>query len=215
MDLDPGLIREALLNVIIVMACLAVHEWGHAVTADRLGDPTPRMEGRVTLNPFAHIDLIGTLLIPLLGALGFFGSFSMIGWAKPVMTNPSNFKNRNRDQAWVTIAGPGMNLVLALAATVGLAIAYRVMPTWTPLFEKILAINVGLMVFNLLPIPPLDGSKFLMYWFGMSEETYARFAQFGGIILLVLINIPAFRYFLGKVMQAAMIPFATILNVLI
>ncbi len=208
--IDAGTLRTALLDVLIVIVSLTVHEWGHAIVADRLGDHTPRSEGRVTLNPFSHIDLIGTLLIPLLGALGFFGSFGMIGWAKPVYTNPNNFRNRKADQAWVTLAGPGMNIALALFAVLGMAIAVRSVPTLEPLLAKVLIINVSLCVFNLLPIPPLDGSKFLMYWFGMSEETYIRFAQWGGILLLVLVNIPAFRGILSFLIGLVLVPFAAL-----
>jgi Zn-dependent protease len=197
--LDVGSIRTIVLDLIIVIISLTVHEWGHAAMADRLGDHTPRSQGRVTLNPIAHVDPIGTILIPLLGALGLFGTFGVIGWAKPVYTNPSNFRNRTADQAWVTIAGPGMNIVLALLCVLGVGIAIRFVPTLVPLFMHIMEINVILTVFNLLPIPPLDGSKFLMYWFGMSEEAYIRFAQYGGILLLVLINIPAFRHLVALV----------------
>ena len=80
-------LREALIYLIVIVASLALHEWGHAFTADRLGDPTPHSQGRVTLNPLVHIDLLGTIIIPFLGALGFFGGFGLIGWAKPVWTN--------------------------------------------------------------------------------------------------------------------------------
>jgi len=165
--------------------------------ADRLGDDTPRREGRVTLNPVVHIDPLGTILIPLLGALGFFGRLSMIGWAKPVYTNPANFKRGYFDQALVTLAGPGVNFLLALSATVAAALTARVAPFLGELCGVVLQVNVGLMVFNLLPIPPLDGSKFLIYWFGMKEETYVRLTWIGGIALIVLINFEPFNANMG------------------
>jgi Zn-dependent protease len=207
MSFDPGLIREALLNVIIIIVSLALHEWGHAYMADRLGDDTPRSQGRVTLNPLAHIDPIGTVLLPLLGSLGFFGRFGVIGWAKPVQTTPRNFRNGIRDQAWVTIAGPLMNFFLALGATFAAAVAHRFCPSVTPLFQTILTLNVALIVFNLLPVPPLDGSKFLMYWFGMSEESYQRFAQWGWIALLLLINLRPFQILMGTLFALVATPF--------
>ena len=214
MSFDPGLVREALLNVIIIIVSLALHEWGHAYMADRLGDDTPRSQGRVTLNPLAHIDLIGTVLMPLLGSLGFFGRFGVIGWAKPVYTNPRNFRNGVRDQALVTIAGPAMNLIIAICATLAAGLAYRFVPTIAPLFYKILTLNIGLVVFNLLPIPPLDGSKFLMYWFGMSEEAYLRFSQWGWIVLLLLVNLPPFQALMGILFRLVAVPFELLYHVI-
>lgn len=207
-------LREALIYLIIIVASLALHEWGHAYTADRLGDPTPRSEGRVTLNPLVHIDLLGTIIIPLLGALGFFGGFSMIGWAKPVWTNPSYYRRRNFDGALVTLAGPGMNLGLALVSVVLAAISVRVLPSLTPLFQLVMAVNVGLMVFNLLPIPPLDGSKFWMYWFGMKEETYMQVSKWGSVMLVVVINLQSGRELLRAIYGVAYYPFGLLYGAL-
>lgn len=207
MSFDPALIREALLNVIIIIVSLVLHEWGHAYMADRLGDDTPRSQGRVTLNPLVHIDPIGTVLIPLLGSLGFFGSFGVIGWAKPVYTNPRNLRHGTRDRVLVTIAGPGMNLLIAMGATLAAGVAHHFLPRIIPLFQTILTLNIALFVFNLLPVPPLDGSKFLMYWFGMSEEAYARFAQWGWIALLLLINLRPFQALMGLLFGLVGLPF--------
>lgn len=200
-------LREGAVGLIIVVCSLALHEWGHAIVADRLGDDTPRREGRVTLNPFAHIDLIGTILIPLMQVLGIFGGFGMIGWVKPVYTNPSNFRRGYFDQALVTLAGPGVNVALALLATVAAAVVARLAPDTIALFVMALQINVALFVFNLLPIPPLDGSKFLIYWFGMTEETYQRVSTFGGLFLLLLINLPVFQSLIERLLNFAAIPF--------
>lgn len=206
---DIGLpeLREALIYLIIIVSSLALHEWGHAYMADRLGDPTPRSQGRVTLNPLVHIDLLGTIIIPLLGALGFFGGFGMIGWAKPVWTDPSYFKRRVHDSAWVTLAGPGMNLLLALGATFLAAAAARVMPSLEPLLRLMVSVNVGLMIFNLLPIPPLDGSKFLMYWLGMKEETYNELSKWGPWVLILVINLEAGRSVLRVIFNIGKLPF--------
>ena len=180
-----------------------------------LGDDTPRSQGRVTLYPMAHIDWIGTVLIPGLGALGFFGNFSMIGWAKPVYINPSAFRRRQFDQALVTLAGPGVNVGLAVLATAGLAIALRLhSEPLADFFSIVLTVNVGLAVFNMLPIPPLDGSKFFMYWFGMAEETYYRLANYGGFVLLVLVNLPQFRQLMTVLFGLALKPFTVLLHVL-
>lgn len=212
MSIDPELIRGALLNVIILIVSLSLHEWGHAYMADRLGDHTPRSQGRVTLNPLVHIDPLGTLLIPLLASLGFFGGFGVIGWAKPVYTNPSNFARGMTDQALVTIAGPAMNLLIALTATIGAGIAAHVLPSFEPLLHTFISLNVLLVVFNLLPIPPLDGSKFLMYWGGMSEEAYYRFAQWGWIVLLLAVNLRPFQIMVGLLYRIAMTPLELLLR---
>lgn len=212
MDIDPGALREGVLRFIIVVFSLALHEWGHAVAADRLGDDTPRLEGRVTLYPMAHIDWIGTILFPALAALGFFGGFAMIGWAKPVYTNPSNFRRGMFDEAIVTLAGPGMNVVLAFVGTIITIVAARFGAE--PISEfgyLLLRINVALAVFNMLPIPPLDGSKFLMYWLGMSREAYAQIAGYGSLALLVLINVPGFGRLFGTLIGFAMLPFRLML----
>jgi Zn-dependent protease len=216
MDTSIGFpeVREALILLIIIVSSLALHEWGHAFMADRLGDPTPRSQGRVTLNPVPHIDLLGTIIIPFLGAIGFFGGFGMIGWAKPVWINPSYFKRRTYDSALVTLAGPGMNLAIALVATFMAALSHRFVPAFQPLLSLVVSVNIGLMVFNLLPIPPLDGSKFLMYWFGMKEETYMRFASWGTLILILAINLPPSRMVIGQIYRLAYAPFALLYRAL-
>jgi Zn-dependent protease len=214
MDLDPAALKIGALKFIIVVLSLSFHEWGHAFMADRLGDDTPRSEGRVTLYPPAHIDLLGTIILPLLGALGFFGSFGMIGWAKPVYINPSNFKRRTFDEALVTLAGPAMNFFLAFVGTIILILARRFGSEELVFFGRLMiGINVGLFVFNLLPIPPLDGSKFLMYWFGMSRETYAQLAFYGGFALLLIINVPGFGAFFSFLAGIAAYPFGAMVRV--
>jgi Zn-dependent protease len=218
MEINLEALRLGSLYFIVMVCSLSCHEWGHAIAADKLGDDTPRLQGRVTLFPLAHIDWIGTILIPGLSMLGMFGGFSMIGWAKPVYINPANFRRRMFDQSLVTIAGPGVNLVLALIAVLLAVFVVRVVPgvasTLEPLCWIAVKVNVGLMVFNLLPIPPLDGSKFLMYWFGMGEEAYYRMASYGGFVLLILLNLPPFRVFLSKLFLFALGPFFRLFDLL-
>lgn len=210
MDFDIASLRDILLRFLIVTCSLALHEWGHAIMADKLGDDTPRSQGRVTLNPLAHIDPIGTILVPLLGAFGVFGSFSMIGWAKPIQTNPAAYKHRYRSMSLVTLAGPGVNLILAFIATIAAALCVRLAQPGAEVFILVLQINVALMVFNMLPVPPLDGSKFLIYCGVMSEETYSRVALWSQFALLFLLNVPAFRQILGIVFGLALLPFGAL-----
>lgn len=205
MEFEPALIQQGLLIFILIVLSLALHEWGHAWMADHLGDDTPRLQGRLTLNPLSHIDIFGTLIIPLLGILNFFGGIGFIGWAKPVQINPSALP-RTWQRSAVTIAGPAINALLALFATIAAGILSHFEPRLHDLMLLLLQVNVCLLVFNLLPIPPLDGSKFLMYWCGMSEETYIRFAQWGWILLIVAINIPYFRLLLGKLFAIVLYP---------
>ena len=192
------------VSQLIIMApplllALTLHEYAHGYVAYRLGDPTARDAGRLTLNPLSHLDPIGTI--------AFF--FIKFGWAKPVPVNPYYFKNPRKDMLWVALAGPVTNLLLAVASAVllkGLIGTASVIP-YTPMLEAILVplynmliasvwINLVLCIFNFLPIPPLDGGRILT---GLLPEdlarTYASFERYGFIVILLL----AFSGVLGTV----------------
>lgn len=148
-----------LLELAIVLGSLTVHEAAHAWTADRLGDPTARMLGRLSLNPVVHIDPIGTILLPLVAA---FSGLPILGWAKPVPVNISRLREPRRDFMLVSAAGPASNILLAVVA----ALAIRLMVSGEALeapvvLLQIVFINVLLAVFNLVPVPPLDGGNVL------------------------------------------------------
>jgi Zn-dependent protease len=146
----------------IVLASLTVHEWAHAWSADRLGDPTARMLGRVSFNPAVHIDPIGTILLPL---LAIFSGFPILGWAKPVPVNTSRLGNPRRDFMMVAAAGPASNIVMAAVAAMlfrGLGGVESAGGALLPsLLIMAVSINILLAVFNMLPIPPLDGGNVL------------------------------------------------------
>jgi Zn-dependent protease len=169
----------AVFTFVLLLFSLSVHESAHAWTASRLGDQTARMLGRVSLNPMDHIDPIGTLLLPALMIFGplfgfnFFGGF-LFGWAKPVPIISRNFRNFKRDDMLVSLAGPASNLLLAFISFLGLAAVFfsmshlpeGVSPSTTQQSLEILCnlamqLNLTLCIFNLLPIPPLDGSHVL------------------------------------------------------
>src|SRR3990172_10818089 len=139
---------------------ITVHEAAHAWMADRLGDPTPRVTGRLTINPIKHLDLYGTVLLPLF--LLIIGSPLLFGWAKPVMFDPYNLKNPRRDAALISLAGPGANLILATLLSIVVRVStnpFSPLYLFSTLLIPAIVLNVSLAIFNLIPINPLDGGK--------------------------------------------------------
>lgn len=181
-------ISSTLLAFGIVLASLTVHEAAHAWVADRRGDPTARMLGRVSLNPWVHIDIIGTIALPL---IAMFSGFPILGWAKPVPVNISQLRHPKRDFMTVAAAGPASNLVMAfIAAMVFRAVTSDDTVTLSGLQMVLLMavrINVLLAVFNMLPIPPLDGGNVLA---GLLPDSMGgvinSLRQFGFLILYAL-----------------------------
>lgn len=207
MDIDPVFIRDGLITFIVLVVSVAFHEWGHAIVADWLGDDTPRADERVTLNPLAHLDPIGTVLIPLINIFVFRSGFTFIAWGKPVMTNPSNFRNRQRDDVLVSLAGPAANLGLALAAILAGCLFVVSQPRLGELARGLVVMNAGLAVFNMLPFPPLDGATLLRRVVGMSEETYLNLSRWSGVVLLLVINIPFTQRLIGAAVGLTCVPF--------
>ncbi len=151
-------ILDIIFVIAVIMFSVIIHEVMHGVAADALGDPTARYAGRLTLNPVPHIDIFGSILLPILCALSP-GGF-IFGWAKPVPYNPYNlFRAPRWGEAIVAAAGPASNLAIALFA--GLLIRTQLFPDIASVLMYIVAINISLMVLNLIPVPPLDGSKIL------------------------------------------------------
>lgn len=188
--MDPFTLFIVYISILIFS--VIVHEVSHGAVANMLGDPTARLMGRLTLNPLPHIDPIGSVMIPLLLMLPvLFGAPAFIfGWAKPVPYNPHNLRYRRWGGAIVAAAGPLSNVTLALVF--GLAI--RFMPTtsgsalvgFTDIFGVIVYLNLLLAIFNLVPIPPLDGSKFLFALFPNIPYQVRAFLEKNGFILLLL-----------------------------
>lgn len=212
--IGPAELRSGLILYLVLVASLCIHEWAHAFAADKLGDDTPRLQGRVTLNPVAHMDLLGTVIFPLICIFLLKGGL-FFGWGKPVMVNHSNLGHPKRDDIIVTLAGPGSNLVLALFAAIVGGLVYSADPDTAELFMLIILLNVALAVFNLIPLPPLDGGRVMRHLVGMSEETFMNLARWSFLILIVAINLPPVRALLSLVMQAASVPFVLVYNALI
>ena len=157
-------IVSQLVPFAIVLGSLTVHEMAHAWTADRLGDPTARLLGRISLNPIVHIDLLGTIILPL---IAIFSGFPILGWAKPVPVNISRLGSPKRDFMFVAAAGPASNIALAIGAAIvfhaigGAASVRAGLLDPVTLLYTVVGINLLLAVFNMIPIPPLDGGNVL------------------------------------------------------
>ncbi|HZI32824.1 MAG TPA: site-2 protease family protein [Candidatus Binatia bacterium] len=196
--MDSNAIADGLIQYLMLVALLTFHEFGHAWTAMKCGDDTARLQGRVSLNPVVHIDPIGTILLPLLMIFMPGAGRFLIGWAKPVPVNPYNLNKPKRDDILVTMAGPGMNLILAIGlvglARVGLMVHGEQMGLYC---LQAAALSLLLCFFNLIPVPPLDGSQVMRVVTGMSYEAFANFARFGFIIVIVLLQVPPVRWALG------------------
>ena len=185
----------------VLLISLTIHEAAHAWTADRLGDPTARMLGRVSLNPAAHIDWIGTVLFPLIAMITH---FPLIGWAKPVPVNTRNLQHPRRDFMIVAAAGPISNLLQAVAAAIVLRVAGASladsMPGWA-VGALTLAVEINLLLafFNLIPVPPLDGGNVML---GLlpprAAAVYVQLRQYGFLLLYAL--------FLTGIASAIMMP---------
>lgn len=211
--LDLAFVRAGLIKFIILVASLAIHEWAHAFVAWKLGDDTGQREGRVTLNPIAHIDVFGTILFPLICIFLFQGSI-MFGWAKPVPVNLRNFKHPNRDDFLTTFAGPGSNLMIALVTAVLVGWLARVGPDLSGLAVQIILTNCSLFVFNLLPVPPLDGGRILRLVTGMTWETFVRISTWSMLILLLTLQWGPLRRLLGYAILTFAEPLLRIMAVL-
>lgn len=168
---------------ILIAMSLTVHEFAHSLVTIQLGDDTPRRQGRLTLNPLAHIDPMGFILLVIVG----------FGWAKPVQINPANLKRPRRDEVLISLAGPFSNLLFAMIAVLVLKATYRGRETeFVILMEMLATINVGLAVFNMIPVPPLDGSHLVTAFLGrINAAVAATYFRFGAYALLAIVVIQA------------------------
>jgi len=192
---------SGLITVVILVFSAILHEIAHGFVADRLGDPTARLLGRLTLNPRNHIDPVMSILLPLL--LIFSGSPVIFGAAKPVPVDPFNLKEGRKDLAIVSLAGPLTNVIIAIIA--GFIIKFSfIFGSFAPIAEVLLLIvvqiNLLLAIFNLLPIPPLDGSKIFSLLLPEKEaNAYMSLGSVGFMILFFLLMFPVAGFSLGEV----------------
>ena len=205
-----------LINVPITLIALTGHEFAHALVSTKLGDPTPRYEGRLTLNPLAHLDIIGTILMMLTG----------FGWAKPVGVNPMYYDDRKKGMALTAIAGPIANFIMAFAGvlvgTLLLVIgnrlewSYSVMENINMIFYLFAFRNLCFMVFNLIPIPPLDGAKVLGLF--VPDRTYytiLQYERYSIILIMVLSLTGVFNTIIGGGVSAVFSMIAKAVSVIV
>lgn len=182
-----------------------IHEYAHGWVAWKMGDPTARIAGRLTLNPLAHVDIIGTIVLPLI--LLVTRSPVVFGWAKPVPVDFSNLGNPKRDMVWVGLAGPAANILFAIVSSFALKLSFvTANPMLLNILNSIIVINLVLAIFNIMPIPPLDGSRVMI---GILPRNiafrYAMLEPFGFIIIFGLLYLgivgaviwPLVAYFAG------------------
>lgn len=186
-----------LMFIPVFLVSLTVHELAHAFAAYKKGDSTAKDAGRLTINPIKHLDIVGSVMMPF---ISFASGFLLIGWAKPVPVNRNNFKHPLKDDALVSFAGPLSNFILAIIFALLLSLVYNFQLTSSGIIINLIwygvFFNIFLFAFNLLPIPPLDGSHILFDLFpGKLTARYLGIGFYGTIILLLFIYSPLWKYF--------------------
>jgi Zn-dependent protease len=181
-------LAQAVLNVLLLWILTAPHEFAHAWVATRLGDDTPRLQGRVTLNPLAHVDWLGTAILPFFTSL-MGGGF--IGWGRPVITNPAKLRGRLNGLALVSIAGPASNVVMAVILAVIAVATVHAVPDLSRFAQRGVVLSLYLAILNMLPIPPLDGSKLLLAA-RIPMVIYQELARAGFLILILAVSVTSF-----------------------
>jgi Zn-dependent protease len=186
-----GDVAGFLFRAVAVLAAIIVHEYAHGWMADAQGDPTPRASGRLTLNPLAHLDPIGTLML----------LFFRFGWAKPVPVNPAYFRDRRNGMIRVAVAGPAANLITALLAMSLAKAGGRFLGTLgSELLSWVMLYNVWFALFNLLPVPPLDGSRIVRpYLRGQAARLYWQYEQHGWVVMVLAVATGVVSAILGPV----------------
>jgi Zn-dependent protease len=218
--MEANTVRQLIISVPALVLAIIIHEVSHGYVANRLGDPTAKLLGRLTLNPIKHVDPVGTILMPVILYYMSGGQF-VFGYAKPVPINPHNFKDPRRDMAISAAAGPITNILIAIISQIILAhfiipasaylphgISLSVLKPMAMMFHTSVYINIFLAVINLIPIPPLDGGRVLVGFLPYKQAmSYSRIEPYGFIIVIIL--------FVTKIADVIIYPAAAVLYMLI
>ncbi|MFH1875434.1 MAG: site-2 protease family protein [Candidatus Omnitrophota bacterium] len=199
MSIESGF--ATLLLLVFLFLSITVHEFSHGWVADKLGDSTARQAGRLSLNPLRHIDVFGTLILPVVLLLASHGSFSF-GYAKPVPVNPYHFRNPRRGMMWVALAGPAVNVLMGIFFALLLKAGW---PFFTQALLTVMIINFALGFFNMVPIPPLDGSKIVAAFLPpRASYKYLKMEIAGIIAIIILLQAGIFNWFLESFLTIAL-----------
>jgi hypothetical protein len=214
--LTPDLIRSGLIFFFLLFAVLILRAFAQAWLADKFGDPTPRNDGRVTLYPPPHVDLLGTIVLPLICIFYFQPRLAEIvfflAWTKPVLSNPSYFKHPRRDEVLVQFAGFGMCLLIALLTALIGGFALRADPRMLEIALTLIVICAMLMVLDLLPMPPLPGGMLFRYWGVISEEAFWSISRWSGLAFIVAIQFKPVQMALSFMVDLVASPFVALLR---
>jgi Zn-dependent protease len=214
--LTPEALRAGLIFYILLFGVLILRAFAQAWLAERMGDSTPRNDGRVTLYPPPHVDLLGTIVLPLicifylqprLAQINFF-----LAWTKPVPTNPGNFANPRRGELFTQFAGFAMCVLIATICAVVGGLLVQVDPRSLDITITVIGICAMLIVLDLLPIPPLPGGVLLRHFGIISEEAFWSFSRWGGLLLLIAFNVPPVRLLIGRCVAFVAMPFLMVLE---
>ena len=194
-----------LILILILFVSISFHEYAHGWMAFKLGDPTPKQAGRLSLNPLVHIDPFGTIILPLMLLVistRLIGQPLAIGYAKPVPINPYHFKNPKKDTALVGLAGPSINILIAVLLSLLVRMGF---PLFTPAIVLGIMVNLILAIFNLIPIPPMDGSKVLTSLLPKEiAYKYFKIEPYGFFIIILLFTTGFFKWFIMPLVNSAL-----------
>ncbi len=220
MDSSIGLreISTGLIFYIIIASSLCLRAYAQAWMANRLGDPTPAMEGRLTLNPLPHVDLLGTVILPLVSIFYLQPNFTrlsfFLAWAKPVPVNPAAFEHPRKHYLYTLLSETGMSACLMLLGAIIGGFMLRAGSSAVVIPAVLVGINAMLVLLDLIPIPPLPGALMLVQKGWMREETFQQLARWGGLILIIAFQLPPVRMLLGVLQTVIAAPFILLLNLI-
>jgi Zn-dependent protease len=183
-----------IFSIIVLIFSVVIHEFSHGYAAELFGDPTPRLQGRLTLNPLKHLEFFGSLMVPLITGISSHGMFTF-GWAKPVEWNPYNVKHKRLGELVISLAGPASNLLIAVIFGFAIRFSHLFSGSFVSLASYIVLINIVLAIFNLIPIPPLDGSKVLFALFPPTPafQNFRHAVERYSLILIILVALFLWR----------------------